>query len=283
MSFPRPFAAVAAVLALAGALALGAGLFGPGGHQRSAAQQPPGQPTPVLECFRIADGAIPNAVVRLTTKNFGPDVAVVRQAVRYCEFANKYLPPSPTEEVKPPERELGLQCYNIRKGDDPDDDVILDTQNFGPHKATIRTAVMMCENALKLRIGADGTVTTYGDPNSQLVLQCFKIEAKFPINKKATLVTKNFGADAVHVIRPVFFCEQAIKERPNHEPYGVNEEPVQIECFAIEAKDRQVPVTLRTRNFGPDEVRVRRGDLLCERAKKTHIFEDPAGGGDPTD
>jgi hypothetical protein len=268
---------------LIAAIVAGAALLSSGEHITRAQQPPVGgssTPTLVLECFRIEKGANPRAVVRLTTANFARDDAVVTEATRYCELANKYVTPDATTQLVPPTQQQALECYNLLRGDDPNDAVVLETANFGKHEASVRRATMMCENAIKVRTTAAGQTTTYGDPASQLVLECFELNAPNIPNVRTALVTNNFGPDRALVLRPKMMCEQAKKERPGLPPFdsvgtATGTQSLVFECFSVEAPNRSVAATLTTQNFKSDDVVIRRADLLCEQATKTLLFDTP--------
>ena len=103
--------------------------------------------------------------------------------------------------------------------------------------------------------------------------ECFQIvSAKAFQPRTVFLTTRNFGLDQVLVLKADTLCEEARKIRLNTagalgQTIGQPTGRV-LECFTIEAKARNVPFFLRTRNFGLDTVRVGRGVLLCEPAVK---------------
>ncbi len=242
-------------------------------------------PTLVWECFSLIKGEDPRVRVRLFTNNFGRDDVAVRESGTYCETANKFRVPDATAALYPPQLRLAMQCYKLERGQDPDDDVILTTQNFGSHDATVRTAVMMCENAVKHIPGKP----PFGDIALQSAWQCFKIDGHINPNLPMVLVTDNFGVDRVTVKRPVLMCESAIKYRRQLPPYGSVDEPGGggvvttriIECFQVDAPNRQFNALLETRNFGRDEVQIRRANMLCEPGYKIRLF-DADNGETPT-
>jgi hypothetical protein len=174
--------------------------------------------TRVLECYRLDKGADPNDPVRLTTRNFGRDDVLVRTANEMCEGAIKARQPQPVT-IPPPS--VVWECYDINNGFDPKKSVRLTTQNFGDNAVEVGKAVKMCEEAMKVRINAAGTVQIVGRPTGR-VFECFRIKGK-NIGAPFNLTTTNFGSDDVSVRKPSMMCEPARKERlPNFPPF---EEP----------------------------------------------------------
>ncbi len=188
-----------------------------GGGRNSEARQtapPPGvndvsQATPpirVWECFRVdaasdQAGADPKATVRLVTDNFGGKLVRVRKLVAMCELALKFPPPMPgvPDEVYPPKPDEThiYACYQIQKGQDPNDPYSLFTQNFQKDVVQVRTSQQMCEEASKTRVSDNGETVTVGKPTGQ-VWQCFNLDKAKQINRKFRLVTHNFGRDDVY-------------------------------------------------------------------------------------
>jgi hypothetical protein len=264
-------AAAVVVAAIAGVSLLATG----GRSTEAQAHPPPPGPTLVMECWRITEGNNPNALVRLITDNFARDDAYVREASRYCELGHKYYQPTATTQLKPPDTQVAWQCFNLAKGDDPDDEVILTTQNFGTHRAVVRRAVLMCENALKIRATA-GQVTTYGNPALNRVYVCYQLEAANLPPTRFSIVTDNFGVDPVLARRPELLCEEAVKLRKGWEPFGVAQQGV-FECFKVNGNTRNDSFLLRTRNFADDQVRLRTPEVFCELAQKRLLYDhDPA-------
>lgn len=284
----RPAIAILAAVVL-GAFAWAAAAHPGGSNARvpvgAPASQVSGQvaPTLVWECFSLIKGEDPKVRVRLLTNNFGRDDVNVRESGTYCETANKFRNPDAATQLYPPQLRLAMQCFKIDKGEDPDDDVILTTKNFGSHDATVRRAVSMCENAVKYVPGKP----LFGDPAFESVWQCFKIESRINIAESMYLVTDNFGIDKTFVRRPSLMCEPAIKYRRQLPPYG-SIDPASgaqttriIECFDVEAPNRQFNTVIATRNFGRDEVQIRRANMLCEPGLKIRLF-DADNGETPT-
>lgn len=274
-----------------------------GGGRNSEARQtapPPGvndvsqatPPTRVWECFRVdaasdQAGADPKATVRLVTDNFGGKLVRVRKLVAMCELALKFPPPMPgvPDEVYPPKPDEThiYACYQIQKGQDPNDPYSLFTQNFQKDVVQVRTSQQMCEEASKTRVSENGETVTVGKPTGQ-VWQCFNLDKAKQINRKFRLVTHNFGRDDVLIARGTHLCEEAMKMRLNAAGEVVTSGEVTgrvVECFRLESKlDPKAKVTLTTNNFGSVNVVVRRAFQMCERADKTPIYVHP---GDPTD
>lgn len=278
---PRSLTVLAAGALLA-ALGLGVAL----GVSRSEARQAPGPadtappdaqvgaaPTLVFQCFPLDAGDDPKMAVRLTTKNWGPDVVGVRKSDRMCESANKYRAIDPTTQPLPPDPTLVMQCYVLQKGLDPDDPVALITKNFGTHTATVRRATRMCEGASKQRLDLhDPPQPAVSGP----VWQCFDLQQTSPMPPGLFfLVTRNFGPERVLVLKPVLMCEEAMKETAAGNVLGQATGNV-YECFQAESNTAHaVPAILDTANFAPDAVRIRRANMMCEPAQKIRLFDIP--------
>jgi hypothetical protein len=264
------------VLALTGLVVIGTGA--------SASSSPPPGPAPdgaaapvpftsVFQCFGLSRGDDPNAALYLGTENFGFDSLVARTSNMMCETAFKFTDPA-VDVVKPQEGQV-LQCWKTAKGEDPNDDVILATSNFGENKATVRGAVMLCENALNARPDRPGTAP-YGSTALQTVWQCFRLEDTSPTpNLPVVVTTNNFGKDRGEIGRAVMMCEEARKVHldaaGNVVSFGQATGQV-VECRTFNTpEDHVTPVRLHTFNFGDDNAVVRLSQMVCERAQKTRL------------
>ncbi len=248
-------------------------------------------PTRVFECFRVevADnqpGGDPKAVVRLVTENFGGKLVRVRRLVAMCELAYKFPPPEPGhDEIWPPDPASTriFACYQIQRGNDPNDPFSLYTNNFGQDVVWVRASHLMCEEASKTRFDAAGQPVTVGKPTGQ-IWQCFTLNHSKNISSKKRLVTNNFGRDDVLVIRGVQLCEEAMKLRKIGGQVITSGEATGkvLECFVQESKlDPKVKVTLNTQNFGDVDAVVRRAWTMCEPAEKEPLYELPNDREDP--
>jgi len=247
-------------------------------------------PAEVFECFRLdvpqgQQGADPKVLVRLVTDNFGGKLVRVRRLVAMCELANKFPPPGlgiPDETWAPKSTRI-FACYQIERGNDPNDPFILHTTNFGDDRVWVRASRLMCEEASKTRFDAAGQPSTVGDPTGQ-IWQCFNLNQSKNIFQKKRLVTNNFGRDDVLIIRGVQLCEEAMKLRKidGHIVESGEATGKVLECFAQESKlDPKVKVRLNTRNFGNVDAVVRRAWTMCEPAWKTPLYELPNDREDP--
>lgn len=231
----------------------------------------PVPPTPVYECFQLAQGQDPNTVVMLDTDNFGKDIVNVRTSRLMCETALKYRKLVPGQEPLPPQLNEVMQCFRLQKGQDPNDPAVLDTRNFGPDKVDIRTSNLMCETAIK-RI--NGAIKSEGPTR---IWQCFDIRDGQDPNAQVVLSTNNFGAHRAFVRKAVLMCESATKTTANGQVYNDGHHGEVFQCFRLqEVPNQNIPANLTTRNFGSDDVRIQRANLMCEPARKTIIFDhDP--------
>ncbi|MBI2764405.1 MAG: hypothetical protein HYX53_00675 [Chloroflexi bacterium] len=246
----------------------------PANNGIAADQTAPG-PTLVWECFGIDYGADVKTAARLTTKNFGPDVVAIRKSTQMCETANKFRQVPPGAAPYPPALAEVVQCYKTERGQDPDDTVLLQTENFGIDKVQVRTAVMMCEGASKLRLDqpAGGGFTPL--PTVPIVWQCFKIESRNAPNTGVVLVTNNFGPQKASVRIAALMCEQAQKQTAQGTVFGDFGDTV-LECFRLaDVAPVNVQAVLDTLNFQPNTVLIRRANLMCEPATKTPLIEIP--------
>lgn len=233
-----------------------------------------GWPVDIMECFNLQKGNDPNAVARLTTKNFGGDLVKVRQAALMCEQAAKQRAGQTTGQPGP----YVFECFRLQAGNVINDPYMLTTKNFGPNKVVVRQLVAMCETAAKAHNGA---VTT---PPDDHVLACYTVAQGSDPKAPVTLLTRNFEQDPAVVRRAVLMCEEAMKERPPNAagtPTTFGQATGLVwECFALQqTKTRNAPLTLTTKNFGGDDAVAVRGTLMCERAEKAPLFTDPTGGG----
>lgn len=257
------------------------------------ASQAGANPTRVFECFRVdvandQPGADPKAVVRLVTDNFGGKLVRVRKLVAMCELAYKFPPPvgTPDEVFPPTDADVRVfACYQIQRGQDPNDPFALFTPNFQKDIVQVRTSQQMCEEATKTRADAAGNVKTLGSA-SGIVWQCFNLDKGKTINQKFRLVTNNFGRDDALVLRGSQLCEEARKDRltaTGEVTHSGQATGRVAECFRLESKlDPKAKVTLTTSNFGPVDVVVRRAVQMCEPGDKTPILTWPVDPNDPT-
>ena len=163
-----------------------------------------------------------------------------------------------------------LECFALERGADLNDPYSLRTANFGLDSVMVHQASRLCEGALKSR---QAVVSAAVPAPAPVVWQCWDIvSAKAFRQTPLYLTTRNFGLDQVVALKPDSLCEEAVKTRVNAAgvPSTTLGQPTGrvLECFTIEAKTRNLPFFLRTRNFGLDTVRVGRGSLMCEPAVK---------------
>lgn len=278
-------AVVAAVIAVASAgSAPGDGLAATDGPPLasvpSVRDQVGAAPTLVFECFQLYLGQDPNKTLMLVTDNFGKDIVTVRTSDMVCESAYKYRQVPVGTKPAPPTVHEALQCFRLQNGQDPNDPAVLDTLNFGPDGVRVRTSTRMCESAVKLRPG----LPPFGEVPQPRAWQCFNIQNGHNPNVQVVLSTNNFGAHRAFVRQAVLMCETAakyIQTAAGEVQLSIpNEEQQVYECFRlIETPFQLAPATLITKNFGNDEVRIGRANLMCEPAKKTILFDHP----DPND
>jgi hypothetical protein len=230
--------------------------------------------TNVLECYNVDKGDSVNVSARLITKNFGGDLVAIRQLVMMCEESTKNAVNS-RDAVPPPLSDTRIYaCYSLQRGGDPDDPYVIETKNFGKDGVVVRTSNLMCETASKTVTDAAGNSRTIGTPTGS-VMQCFKLSSGDSPNQAFTLVNNNFGASTVKVGTGIQLCEEAQKDRLVDGAVvssGLANGFVR-ECFAIRGgDDPKAVVTLETKNFGKDEVVVRRAVTMCEGGEKTPVY-----------
>lgn len=240
-------------------------------------------PTPVYECYNVAEGQDVATVVRLVTKNFGADLVRVRNLVMMCEFAFK-IPPPPAgiPDGTPPPSSTQTRifaCYRLDGGIDPADPYLLTTANFGTGVVQVRTSNLMCEEASKTRT-LPGSVppvqVTLGQP-SGVVWQCYKLlQRTKSAGGSFRLITNNFGRDDVQIGGAVQMCEEAAKFRLDAAGNVIQSGEATglvLECFRLGSGNTpNARVALTTRNFGKDDVTVGLATRMCEPATKQPLF-----------
>jgi len=227
----------------------------------------------IVECYELVDGATPDEVVQLETRNFGRDRVQVGTAIAFCEGARKIpVGLDPIIPLGEPGRFV-FECFLLEHGDNPADPVQLRTVNFGEEDVIVGQAEIMCESARKDHTLADGTTASLGDPG-RAAWECFHIEGTDRITE-VELITRNFGTDLVTVADPAFMCEEARKtSRDATGTHHVGQAGGLVwECFNLRSEVvRNEPIRLTTSNFGEDDVIAVTPVLMCERARKTEIF-----------
>ena len=179
------------------------------------------------------------------------------------------LTPDPASPNQPVTRVL--ECFNLQGGKDVHALYGLRTANFGSDSVVVRTPDRLCEGALKSREPIPAGTDLQPPP---VVWECYKITSRktTPNPTRFFLNTRNFGVEPVLVLKAHSLCEEATKTIVNAAGTVGNSigQPTGrvFECFSIEAKARQQPFFLWTRNFGLDKTVVGRASLMCERAEK---------------
>ena len=101
------------------------------------------------------------------------------------------------------------------------------------------------------------------------------------------MVSRGLNSGSVRLRRgglggPYSRIDQSLRGAASSSPD--NQRVVLEECFRLlEAPNQNVAATLITKNFGADEVRIRRANLMCEPAKKTILFDNPNEPAPPDD
>jgi hypothetical protein len=229
--------------------------------------------TPVWICYEFFNGDDEMATVRLSTKNFGSDLVRVRRMIRMCEESLKFPDDPAIPAPNPPTDPTILACHRLEKGNSPNDPYLLNTQNFGEDVVVVARSRLMCESATKRHIGSTLTIGHTGAP----IWQCYDVEGGHVVNEGHRYTNLNFRDSRAFVMQLVMLCEEAHKEKldaaGNIVSVGEATGAV-VACYTIESpQDPQAQVVLRTDNFGPDRVQIRRAVLLCERTPKIPIFD----------
>ena len=246
----------------------------------------------VWECIAIVHGDSQNEPVVLETANFGFDYVEVNRPEFFCESAVK----SNVDSFFEPDDQRILVCFSIRRGDDPNDPVTLDTDNFPDDDVWVRRATYMCEEGAKFRVEESTTndegeeVVDKDDPRfgnpfgnaTGIVWECFTLENGNDPDQEFYLSTQNFGVDRVTVRKSGLMCEPALKSRllrvSSVGPAQVAVFPDEdiLQCFRIigGVKLEEELLLLGTQNFGEDRVQMRNGSMMCEPAEKTSYLED---------
>jgi hypothetical protein len=104
----------------------------------------------VWQCFKLMQGDDPNTPFRVNNQNFGRDDVKVATAVQMCETAAKHrLTSAGTVVVSGEATGDVVECFRIQDGQDVGARVVLTTLNFGRDEVELRSAVVMCEPAVK--------------------------------------------------------------------------------------------------------------------------------------
>jgi hypothetical protein len=191
-------------------------------------------------------------------------------------------PPEPTVDAQAAPTAV-WQCYDVQRGDDPQEVVRLVTENFGGDRVRVRNLILMCELAFKVRpvLGVpDPPPPTDADTR---ILACYRLELGGDPNDPYQLDTANFGTDGVIVRQSQLMCEEASKTRVFTDPNGSTRtvttgQPTgqTWQCYTLRlGADPQLSFRLITNNFGRDDVEVRRSGLMCETSAK---FKQDAAG-----
>lgn len=230
----------------------------------------------ILQCYNLDEGDLQSERALLTTENFGRDAVQITQAIMMCEQAQKFHPSASNDGQGTVTGVMGehvLECYRLRGGSDPDDQVKLRTRNFGDDRVIVRRAVMMCEGARKEHPAPAGEEPrSFGTPGDR-VLMCYQIREGDNPQATVVLENRNFGKDKVIVGPAVMMCEEANKRTHANNDEGVGQPAGLVwECYVLnEGDDAQATVVLETKNFGHDKVIVRHSRMMCERALKDHF------------
>jgi hypothetical protein len=111
------------------------------------------------------------------------------------------------------------------------------------------------------------------------IWQCFAASGGETFFRGFGLVTNNFGPDRIFVGTLVIVCEEAEKHRQTAtgEVVITGEATGEVyACYSFTEGDIELArALLITRNFGEDQVLVRRANLMCEPATKTPILTIP--------
>jgi hypothetical protein len=174
---------------------------------------PPPDPAAVrvLACYEIERGTDPNDPFVLSTRNFGRDIVWVRTSKLMCEEASKtrVLATGQVVTVGQPTGQP-WQCFILRNAKNNNLPFRLVTNNFGRDDVFVLRGVNLCEDAMKLRQDAAGTIITSGEATGR-VMECFRVESKLDPRVRVTLTTRNFGPVEAEVRRAASMCEDAEK------------------------------------------------------------------------
>lgn len=223
---------------------------------------------PIYECFLLTPlgrGALNRAIVTLETDSFGFDPVEVRAPFMICESGLKF-PLYEGAGVAPGAGNV-FACYWTTNGNSIYQAETLATDNFGSLSVLVRRAEFMCESARKEHNGITTEAASAGLSSS--VWQCF---ATYPVftSRRFSVVTDNFGYHNISTFGAAIRCEDAVKYRDGHEPYGVASGRIQ-QCFAMVNTPLQPiweHVTVTTNNFGRFDALGLQPFFMCESAKR---------------
>ena len=103
----------------------------------------------IWQCFRLGKGADPNQDVNLTNNNFGLERVTVRTGIAMCEEGEKHRLINGQWEVTGLANGVAYECFRLERGNDPQQVVVLETENFGRDEVVVRRASQVCQVAEK--------------------------------------------------------------------------------------------------------------------------------------
>jgi hypothetical protein len=164
------------------------------------------------------------------------------------------------------------ECFQLSGGKNPGKVVVLETSNFGRDRVTVGKSNQMCEAANRFQTEEEAY------PPFGPVQQCFKLDGGVDPNRPIVLHTATFGDLRVTVRQAVSMCENAIKFRPDRDPYGFGGN-FAMECFSVAdaTPTSGTPAVLATNNFGVNKNEIRRLNRICESAVKFRQGFEPYG------
>lgn len=214
----------------------------------------------------IIRGLMVLVLVRLATgvwfvATSGNDVGLAKESPAPVD-ANSAVAPVPVDPIDPVGKSI-FQCFSVFGGAPHFKTARLKTDNFGGDIVVITEMALMCEQATK-------TTPTglFGQFDGAVIMACYRMSRGTNPDDPVELTTGNFGPDRVDVIQAIAMCEGASKTISGTEPVGIPGDHVWEIFRILNGHDPSAPVTLNTRNSGPDDVVVRDAFVMFEEATK---------------
>ena len=192
----------------------------------------------------------------------GSDIGLAKEMPADVD-ANSAVAPVPVDPIDPVGSSI-FQCFPVSGGTPHFKTARLKTDNFGGDIVVITQMALMCEQATKTL--PHGTL--FGQFDGPVIMACYRMLRGTNPDDPVELTTGNFGPDRVDVVNAIAMCEGASKQISGATPVGIPGDHVWEIFRILNGDDPAAPVTLDTKNFGPDDVVVQQAFVMFEEATK---------------
>jgi hypothetical protein len=213
-----------------------------------------------FKCYTVkAKG--PFAKVFLTDQ-FGATDAVVRKPELLCNPADKEFAGVVTPRQNP---EAHLKCYDIRDTTKPIKDRRVEVKNqFGSQILAVDGAERLCVPSSKSLTGTPGP-----PPTTLNHFKCYRVKEVTSLGPKLVALTDQFDKESVVVRAAEQLCNPVQKEHAGAVfPILPTTGPAHLTCYDIRSTKLKLRNVLVRNQFGLEEVRVERTELLCVPSDK---------------